>query len=171
MRLVRTLAILSIVALLGACAAAPRGSAAAASPTPAASGSATAVGSEPAASASPEASPEAVTVDELIADPQQYAGHELIFTATTVREVAPSAWLVGAENTADSTVLMLDNDLHPVEIGKGETFEIHATVEQFDDPESMSDEVGALPDMFDQALATYQGSWVLVATDLTTSGA
>ncbi len=171
MRLVRTLAILSIVALLGACAATPRGSAAAASPTPAASGSATAVASEPAASASPEASPEAVTVDELIADPQQYAGHELIFTATTVREVAPSAWLVGAENTADSTVLMLDNDLHPVEIGKGETFEIHATVEQFDDPESMSDEVGALPDMFDQALATYQGSWVLVATDLTTSGA
>jgi len=156
---------------LGACAATPRGSAAAASPTPAASGSATAVASEPAASASPEASPEAVTVDELIADPQQYAGHELIFTATTVREVAPSAWLVGAENTADSTVLMLDNDLHPVAIGKGETFEIHATVEQFDDPESMSDEVGALPDMFDQALATYQGSWVLVATDLTTSGA
>ena len=45
------------------------------------------------------------------------------------------------------------------------------SVEQFDDPESMSDEVGALPDMFDQALATYQGSWVLVATDLTTSGA
>jgi len=171
MRLVRTLAILSIVALLGACAAAPRGSAAAASPTPAASSSATSVASEPAASASPEASPEAVTVDELIADPQQYVGHELIFTATTVREVAPSAWLVGAENTAGSTVLMLDNDLHPVEIGKGETFEIHATVEQFDDPESMSDEVGALPDMFDQALATYQGSWVLVATDLTTSGA
>ena len=45
-----------------------------------------------------------------------------------------------------------------------------ATVEHFDDPESMSNEVGALPDMFDQALATYQGSYVLVATDLT-SGA
>jgi hypothetical protein len=112
-----------------------------------------------------------VTVDELIADPQAYAGHEVIFTATAVREVAPSAWLVGAEKTAGSTVLMLDNDLHPVSIGKGETFEIHATVEHFDDPESMSNEVGALPDMFDQALATYQGTYVLVATDLTTSGA
>ncbi|MEA2652018.1 MAG: hypothetical protein QOI85_1739, partial [Chloroflexota bacterium] len=78
MRLVRTLTIVSIAALLGACAAAPRGSAAAGSPTPAASSSAAAVGSEPAASASPEASPEAVTVDELIADPQAYAGHEVI---------------------------------------------------------------------------------------------
>jgi hypothetical protein len=167
MRLVRTLAILSIVALLGACAAAPRASSATASPAPTASSSAAAVGSEPAASASPEA----VTVDELIADPQAYAGREVILTATAVREVAPSAWLVGAEIAADSTVLMLDNDLHPVSIGEGETFEIHATVEHFDDPDAMSNEVGALPDMYDQALATYQGSYVLVASDLTTSGA
>lgn len=167
MRLVRTLAILSIIVLLSACAAAPRGSAAAASPTPEASGSAAAVGTEPAASASPEA----VTVDELIADPAAYDGREVILTATTVEEVAPSAWLVGAESNTGLTILMLENDLHPVAIDKGETFEIHATVAGFDDPGSMSAEVGALPDMYSPSLTSYVGSYVLVATDLTTSGA
>ena len=117
------------------------------------------------------AAPEAVTIDELVADPQAYGGHELIVTATAVREVAPSAWLVGGDTTADSTVLMLDNDLHPVVVGKGDTFEIHARVERFDDPESMTETVGALPDMYSPALAGYNGSYVLVASDLRTSGA
>jgi len=58
-----------------------------------------------------------------------------------------------------------------VAIDKGETFEIRATVAGFDDPGSMSADVGALPDMYSPALTSYVGSYVLVATDLTTSGA
>jgi hypothetical protein len=112
-----------------------------------------------------------VTVDELIADPAAYDGREVILTATTVEEVAPSAWLVGAESTTGLTVLMLDNDLRPVAINAGQTFEIRATVTGFVDPESMSAEVGALPNMYSPALESYQGSYVLVASHLTTSGA
>jgi hypothetical protein len=168
MKTLSILALLSIVALLGACTAvSPSGSGRATSPSPTASSPSVAVGSEPAASAAPEA----VTIDELVADPQAYGGHEVIVTATAVREVAPSAWLIGGDTAADSTVLMLDNDLHPVVVGKGDTFEIHARVERFDDPESMTEAVGALPDMYSPALAGYQGSYVLVASDLTTSGA
>jgi hypothetical protein len=168
MKALSTLALLSIVALLGACAAvSPGGSGGTTSPSPTASSPSVAVGTEPAASGAPAA----VTIDELVADPQAYAGREVILTATAVREVAPSAWLVGGETTADSTVLMLDNDLHPVVVGKGDTFEIHARVERFDDAESMTETVGALPDMYSPALAGYQGSYVLVASDLTTSGA
>lgn len=167
MRLVRTLGLLSVVALLGACAATPGRTSAQASPTPPASSTSAAVGSEPAASSAPEA----VTFDELVADPQAYEGREVILTATTVREVAPSAWLVGARPAADATLLMLENDLHPVAIGKGDTFEIHATVEHFTDPDSMSEQVGALPDMYTQALTGYEDSYVLVASELSTSGA
>ena len=160
MRLLPTLALLGAVALLGACAATPGESAATASSSP------------PASSANPASGePEAVTVDQLISDPQAYAGREVILTATAVREVAPSAWLVGPDAGAGSTVLMLDNDLHPEAIGEGETFEIHASVQQFADPESMSKQVGALPNMYGPALTDYQGSYVLVASDLTTSGA
>lgn len=165
--MVRTMGVLTMVALLGACAATPGGTSAQASPTPAASSTSAAVGSEQAASAEPEA----VTFEELVASPQAYEGREVILTATTVREIAPSAWLIGARPAADATLLMLENDLHPVAIGKGDTFEIHATVEHFTDPDSMSSKVGALPDMYGEALTGYQDSYVLVATELSTSGA
>ena len=95
----------------------------------------------------------------------------MILTATTVRQVAPSAWLVGGEPTAESTILMLNNSLRPVAINAGETFEIRATVQRYNDPESMSGEVGALPNMYNGAFTVYEGSFVLVSTDLTTSGA
>lgn len=165
--MVHGLTLLSIVGLLGACAATAGSASATAPPSPSASSSAAAVASQPESSAAPEA----VTVDELIADPAAYNGREVILTATTVEEVAPSAWLMGAESTTGLTVLMLDNELHPVAIDKGETFEIHATVLGFDDPESMSAEVGALPDMYTPAPTGYEGSYVLVASNLTTSGA
>ncbi len=168
MRLVRGLTLVSIVALLGACASGtPGASSTTGSPSPTASSSAAADASQPETSAAAEA----VTIDELVADPGAYAGREVIVTAMTVKEVAPSAWLVGAERASGSTVLMLDNDLHPVAVAKGDTFEIHATVRRFDDPESMTNEVGALPDMYSPALSGYEGSYVLVASDLTTSGA
>ena len=158
MKLLPILALLGAVALLGACAATESGPTASSSP--------------PASSANPASGePEAVTVDQLISDPQAYAGREVILTATAVRQVAPSAWLVGPDAGAGSTVLMLDNDLHPEAIGEGETFEIHASVQQFADPDSMSKQVGALPNMYGPALTDYQGSYVLVASDLTTSGA
>ena len=158
MKLLPILAVLGAVALLGACAATESGATASSSP--------------PASSANPASGePEAVTVDQLISDPQAYAGREVILTATAVRQVAPSAWLVGPDAGAGSTVLMLDNDLHPEAIGEGETFEIHASVQQFADPDSMSKQVGALPNMYGPALTDYQGSYVLVASDLTTSGA
>jgi hypothetical protein len=160
MRLTRTFALLTVVMALAACAATPRGTATTmtASPSAGASRKAAVATGEPAA----------VTIDQLVADPQAYAGQKVIVTATAVREIAPSAWLVGAEEGADSTVLMLNNDLHPVMIGAGDTFEIDATVEQFNDPASMSDEVGALPDMYNSAFSGYQGSYVLVASELST---
>ena len=167
MRLVRGLTLLSIVGLLGACAATQGSSSATGSPSPRASSSDVAAASQPETSAAPAA----VTVDKLIADPAAYDGREVILTATTVEEVAPSAWLVGAESTTGLTVLMLDNELHPVAINTGQTFEIHARVTGFVAPESMSAEVGALPDMYSPALASYVGSYVLVASTLTTSGA
>ena len=108
-----------------------------------------------------------VTVDELIADAAAYDGREVILTATAEREVAPSAWLVGGGATADETVLMLDNALRPISIERGASFEIHARVEKYVDPASMADEVGALPDMYNDAFTTYEGSYVLVASALT----
>jgi hypothetical protein len=109
-----------------------------------------------------------VTVDELIADAAAYDGREVILTATAEREIAPSAWLMGGDATADETVLMLNNALRPVVIERGEPFEIHARVEKYVDPASMSKEVGGLPDMYNDTFTTYEGSYVLVASGLTT---
>ena len=108
-----------------------------------------------------------VTVDELIADGAAYDGREVILTATAEREVSPSAWLVGADAKSDKAVLMLNNSLRPVSIERGEKFEIHARVEKYVDPASMTKEVGALPDMYNDAFTTYEGSYVLVASLLT----
>jgi hypothetical protein len=63
---------------------------------------------------------------------------------------------------------MLNNALHPVAITAGESFEIHGTIERYTDPASMTEEVGALPDMFARAFTPYQGFEVLVATELVT---
>jgi hypothetical protein len=174
MRRVPTITLLIIVALLAACSAtggasrtpsATRSPAASASPTPSNSGDAAA--SEPEATGPPET----VTVDELVADPGAYEGHDVVLTAAAVKEVAASAWLVGPDPSSTSTILMLDNDLHPVVINAGDTFEIQGRIEKFTDPESMTKEVGGLPDMYSAALTTYEGQYVLVASDLTTSGA
>jgi hypothetical protein len=171
----RTLTLLTIAVLLGACASlggravtsptpTPRPSSSARStPKPSASGEA----AEGSAGASPE--PEMVTIDELTGDASAYAGREVILTATAEREVSPSAWLVGGNATADKTVLMLDNSLHPVTIASGKAFEIHARVEKYVDPASMTNEVGGLPDMYNKAFTTYEGSYVLVASLVTTA--
>ena len=165
----RTITLLTIAVLLGACTSLGGRAITSPTPTPRPSSSARAT---PRPSASGEvgasAAPEMVTVDELIADPAAYDGREVILTATAEREVAPSAWLVGGDATADRTVLMLDNALRPVVIERGESFEIHARVQKYVDPASMSKEVGALPDMYNDAFTTYEGSYVLVASALTT---
>jgi hypothetical protein len=163
----RTLTLLTIAVLLGACtlggrvmtSPTPRPSASARStPKPSASGDV----AENSTGASPE--PKMVTIDELIADAGSFAGDEVVLTATAEREIAPSAWLVGGEATADATILMLDNAPRPVAIERGETFEIHARVEKYVDPASMTEEVGGLPDMYNDAFTNYEGSYVLVAS-------
>jgi hypothetical protein len=170
----RTLTLLTIAVLLGACTSLGGRAVASPTPTPRPSSSARSTpkpsASGDVAEGSPGASPEpeTVTVDDLIADAAAYDGREVVLTATAEREVSPSAWLVGGDATADETVLMLDNSLHPVGIERGKTFDIHARVEKYVDPASMTKEVGGLPDMYNDAFTTYEGSYVLVASAVAT---
>jgi hypothetical protein len=157
MKLVRTLSLVAVVAALSACAVTgrrPTESAASDTAEPPAPSSSAVADASPTQAAEPET----ITIDELTNDPEAYDGRDVVLTAVAVSEVAPSAWLVAGTEDSDATVLMLNNALHPVAITAGESLEIHGTIERYTDPASMTEEVGALPDMFARAFAPYQGS-------------